>query len=187
MNANWWGLAGEKIHKRFGRISKSEVLSGIPGSETDHHGIPYSLTEEFTAVYRMHPLVPDDYTFRSLEDDSIIEELTFLDITALKVRERLLQFGMPNSLYTFGRLHPGVVTLHNYPRFLQRFEKPGGDIIDLAAIDVLRNRERGVPRYNQFRKLIQMKPASSFEELTNNPEWPSRSRRSTAGTSTRST
>ncbi len=44
-----------------GRLSDSEVISGIPGSPTDHHSAPYSITEEFVAVYRMHPLVPDDY------------------------------------------------------------------------------------------------------------------------------
>ena len=27
---------------------------------------PYSLTEEFVAVYRMHPLIPDELAFRSL-------------------------------------------------------------------------------------------------------------------------
>ena len=34
MNANWWGLVGERFDKRFGRLSSSEVLSGIPGSPT---------------------------------------------------------------------------------------------------------------------------------------------------------
>jgi len=28
------------------------------------------LTEEFVAVYRMHPLVPDDFDFRSVRDDA---------------------------------------------------------------------------------------------------------------------
>ncbi len=60
MAANWWGLAGERFTRRFGRISRSEVLSGIPGSATHHHGVPYAMTEEFVAVYRMHPLMPDD-------------------------------------------------------------------------------------------------------------------------------
>ncbi len=68
MNANWWGLMGERFTKRFGRIGKGEVLSGIPGSPTNHHSAPYSLTEEFVAVYRMHPLLPDDFTFRSLAE-----------------------------------------------------------------------------------------------------------------------
>ena len=46
MNANWFGLAGERVHKLFGRISASEVVSGIPGSRTDHFGVPFALTEE---------------------------------------------------------------------------------------------------------------------------------------------
>ena len=61
LRANWFGLAGERVRRSFGRISRSEVISGIPGSQTDHFGVPYSLTEEFSVVYRMHPLIPDDY------------------------------------------------------------------------------------------------------------------------------
>jgi len=59
MNANWWGLVGETVTKSVGRISKtSEVISGIPGSGADQDGVPYSLTEEFASVYRMHSLIP---------------------------------------------------------------------------------------------------------------------------------
>ncbi len=43
-------------------------------------------------------------------------------------------------------------------------------MIDLAATDVLRVRERGVPRYNDFRELFHKPRVSSFEELTGNPE-----------------
>lgn len=62
MNANWWGLAGERLTKMVGRISgRSEIISGIPGSGVDHDGIPFSLTEEFVSVYRMHSLMPGRY------------------------------------------------------------------------------------------------------------------------------
>ena len=171
MNANWWGLAGERLTRRFGRLSGSDVISGIPGSGTDHHGIPYSLTEEFVGVYRMHPLLPDDFTFTSLETNEVLAELTFRDLGALDTRRRLQELGMVNSLYSFGLGNPGVVCLHNYPRFLQEYHKPDGTIVDLAATDVLRVRERGVPRYNEFRRLLHMKAPSTFEELTANPEW----------------
>jgi Animal haem peroxidase len=36
---------------------------------------------------------------------------------------------------------------------------------------VLRNRERGVPRYNEFRRLLHMKAPKTFEGLTPNPVW----------------
>ena len=45
MNANWWGLQTESLHKVFGRITKSDVVSGIPGSDTEHDGAPYALTK----------------------------------------------------------------------------------------------------------------------------------------------
>ncbi len=102
------------------------MLGGIPGSATNHHGVPYSLTEEFVAVYRMHPLLPDDFTFRSVATTSVLEERTFPELGALHVRERLDELGMPNALYSFGVAHPGAITLHNYPRFLQHLTRPDG-------------------------------------------------------------
>ena len=168
MRANWWGILGEGFKRRFGRLGASEVLSGIPGSPADHHGVPYSLTEEFVAVYRMHPLLPDDFLMRSLDDDSVLQERTFPEIGARGTRARLEELGMANCLYSFGRGHPGAITLHNYPRFLQNLERPDGTTVDLAATDVLRVRERGVPRYNDFRRLFHLRPARSFEDL--NPE-----------------
>ncbi len=167
MRANWYGILG----KRLGKRSSNEVLGGIPGSPTDHHGVPYSLTEEFVAVYRMHPLLPDDFTFRSLETDEVLEERSFRELGALHTRARLDELGLPNAFYSLGIAHPGAITLHNYPRFLQHFERPDGTVMDLAATDILRVRERGVPRYNEFRRLFHLKPADSFEELTDNPEW----------------
>jgi Animal haem peroxidase len=167
MRANWYGILG----RRFGRWSSNEVLGGIPGSPTDHHGVPYSLTEEFVAVYRMHPLLPDDFTFRSIETDEVLQERTFRDLGVRDVRARLDEVGFVDSFYSFGVAHPGAITLHNYPRFLQELRKPDGTVVDLAATDVLRVRERGVPRYNEFRRLFHLKAPETFEELTDDPEW----------------
>jgi hypothetical protein len=177
MHANWWGLVGERLGRRLGRLGSGDVLSGIPGSPTDHHAVPYSLTEEFVAVYRMHPLLPDEYTFRSLADDSVLQERTFPEVGALQTRTRLEELGMANAAYSLGIAHPGAITLHNFPRFLQHFERPDGTTMDLAATDVMRVRERGVPRYNDFRRHFRLEPARSFEELTDNPEWAEELRR----------
>jgi hypothetical protein len=40
MNANWWGLFGERLHRILGRIGSGELLSAIPGSPTAHHDVP---------------------------------------------------------------------------------------------------------------------------------------------------
>ena len=171
MRANWWGLAGEWAYRRFGRLSRNELISGIVGGGTDHFGVPFSLTEEFVAVYRMHPLIPDDYAFRSAENNTLIEERPFNQIAGKHVTEAVDQIKMTDLLYSFGIAHPGAIQLHNYPRFLQTYERPDGIIMDLASTDILRSRELGVPRYNLFRTLLHKRPLTSIDQLTDNPEW----------------
>jgi Animal haem peroxidase len=166
LRVSWSGLVGGRLRRRLGRLGSGDLLSGIPGSKTNHHGVPYSLTEEFVAVYRMHPLLPDEYTFRSLDRDEPPRERTFAELGALHARDQLTEIGMANGLYSFGIAHPGAISLYNYPRSLQHLVRPDGSELDLAAVDILRSRERGVPRYNQFRRLFRLKPAESFEELT---------------------
>ena len=177
LRANWWGLEGERLDKLLGRRTSNDVVRGIPGSATDHHGVPYSLTEEFVAVYRMHPLIPDDFSLRSIEDDRELRSATLPDLGAVQVRGLLTDLSTTDLLYSFGTMHPGAITLHNYPRFLQHFDRPDGSLVDLATIDILRSRERGVPRYNQFRRLFHLEPVKSFAEMTDNPEWAEQLRR----------
>lgn len=176
MSVNWWGIAGEGIKKLLGRISSNEFISGIPGSETDHFGVPYAITEEFVAVYRMHPLVPDEIKFWSA-DGKEGRTYPFSEIAGLHARERLDETPIVDILYSFGLANPGTIELHNYPRSLQEFTRPDGVVIDLAAHDILRSRELGVPRYNDFRKLLHLKPFETFEEMTHNPQWAAEMRR----------
>ena len=177
MDANWWGLLGENFRKRVGRVSGSEAISGIMGSPTDHHSAPFALTEEFVAVYRLHPLIPDVVPFYSAVDHSELTRASMLDIEGKHSRDTLERMmaendnKLTNVFYSFGINHPGAITLHNYPRTLQDFTRADGEKLDLAAIDILRDRERGVPRYNDFREMLRMKRITSFEELTDNKQW----------------
>jgi len=100
---------------------------------TDHHGVPYSLTEEFVAVYRMHPLLPDDYTFRSHETDAVLQERTFREVGALETRTRLQELGLPSALYSLGIAHPGAIKLHSFTEFRPLLGlKPPGSFEELT-------------------------------------------------------
>jgi hypothetical protein len=168
MNTNWWGLVGEKLTKALGRISKnSEIISGIPGSGVDHDGVPYSLTEEFVSVYRMHSLIPDNVAFFEAKEGAHkmttpMEELTFEG--AQKPFEEGLS--LADTFYSFGINYPGAITNNNYPDFLRNLKTPEGLHRDLGTVDILRDRERGVPRYCEFRRLLRMTVPKTFEELT---------------------
>jgi hypothetical protein len=177
MDANWYGLADDELVDIFTFLEDSDVFGGIVGSHANHHTAPYSLTEEFVAVYRMHPLIPDRFTFHSLTTGEALETRELPDIAGRMTRDIADRVSMPDLFYTFGISHPGAITLHNYPQHLQNLRRDDGEHLDLAAVDILRDRERGVPRYNQFRRLIHKAPVASFDELTDKPEWRQQLRR----------
>jgi hypothetical protein len=171
MNTNWSGLADEELQQVFGFLNDDEILGGIVGSKHDHHTAPYALTEEFVSVYRMHPLIPDEVVMRSLSNDAELERIELPAMSGRQAPAVVKRLGMPDLFYSFGRAHPGAITLHNYPKHLQNLTRDDGEHLDLAAVDIFRDRERGVPRYNQFRRLLHKEPVTSFEELTDNPVW----------------
>lgn len=170
MRANWWGLQGEQSHDFLGRVSDSEAISGIPGSEVDHHAAPFSMTEEFVSVYRMHPLMPDTIPVRNLDSDAETGTLHLRDSAFTGATAVVENNALDDLFYSFGRANPGALTLRNYPNWLRNLELPGGKSVDLAAIDILRDRERGVPRYCAFRRLLRMPVPETFADLTDDAE-----------------
>ncbi|KAK3369375.1 hypothetical protein B0T24DRAFT_359845 [Lasiosphaeria ovina] len=170
MSANWWGIVGEKLTKLVGRVSKtSEIISGIPGSGAEQDGAPYSLTEEFVSVYRMHSLMPDNIAFFDATSGAHKSTIPLPDLTFAHARDPLVgaepavSFG--DALYSFGINYPGAITNNNYPNFLRGLTTPDGQTRDLGTVDILRDRERGVPRYCEFRRLLRLDVPRTFDEL----------------------
>jgi hypothetical protein len=131
--------------------------------------VPYALTEEFVSVYRMHPLLPNSWEIHSHVDDRKLAEYEMPAVRNDGARKVLEKYGMLDVLYTMGEEHPGALVTNNYPKFLQELDIPFVGKMDMGTVDILRDRERGVPRYNDFRKNLRMKPISTFEELTSDP------------------
>jgi hypothetical protein len=171
MRGNWWGILGEEYERAYGRGSRSEHITGIPGSAKDHHSAPYSITEEFIAVYRMHSLIPDEFTMRRASDNQVIEVRPLDECAGAKTRSVYDKVSLVDAIYSFGVANCGALTLHNYPNKLRRLRKQGetGHMVDLASVDILRDRERGVPRYCDMRRFLRMNVPRSFEELTCDP------------------
>jgi hypothetical protein len=170
LKSNWYGRFS-RLQNVFPKLADNDIFSGIPGSPTDHTGTPYSLTEEFVSVYRMHTLMPDHFTISSAETGKGLANAELPELSGSRGIEFLKRFSPADLLYSFGTHHPGAVRLHNFPKFLQNLVQDNGDRFDLGAVDILRDRERGVPRYNRFRRLLHKAPVRSFEEITDKPEW----------------
>lgn len=145
--------------------------AGLVGNrKPDNAGVPYSLTEEFVAVYRMHPLMRDDIEVYDVGSHTIHKRIP-MENTRGRNAEPLLAEETPERLwYSFGITHPGALSLKNYPEFLRNLSIPFVGNIDLATTEIIRDRERGVPRYNELRRLIRLEPIREFSDLTKDPE-----------------
>src|SRR5262249_16083977 len=99
----------------------------------------------------------------------VIGTSEFPELSGKRTRAAVEALNPADIIYSFGRMNPGAVTLHNYPKHLQLLRRDDAEFLDLAAVDILRDRERGVPRYNRFRRLVGKPPVTSWEELTNDP------------------
>lgn len=136
-------------------------------------GSVYAMTEEFVAVYRMHSLIPDYLEIipiGQLPEDARAAKATssvrFDECLGPGARDVVEKYGMAELFYSFGHTHPGKLVLHNFPPSLRRLTTDKIEDRDLATVDILRDRERGVPRYTRFRHLIRGDRIETFEELT---------------------
>lgn len=71
-----------------------------------------------------------------------------------------------DAFYSFGINYPGAITNNNYSTLMQRLTTPDGQVRDMGTVDILRDRERAVPRYTAFRRMLRMTVPKTFEELT---------------------
>jgi zinc transporter ZupT len=178
LHANWNGPPPHDWATRIGLwLLDAHSLTGIPKTTPDHHAAPYSLTEDFVTVYRMHPLVPDDYCFYDHSTGAKLHDRSFAQIQGAQTDQVMRETGLRNTLYSFGIAYPGAITLHNFPNALRRFERTGAapasedkEIIDMAVVDLVRARRRGVPRYNDFREGLHKPRIKRWEDLASNPD-----------------
>ncbi|MDT7042933.1 peroxidase family protein [Candidatus Nitronereus thalassa] len=136
----------------------------------NHFGSPFNFPEEFISVYRLHPLVPDLLEYRELSNPNVVKEkVPVVDTFRAKATEAMRSRGLANWATSLGRQRLGLLTLQNHPQFLQNLTIPhlnsSTHKIDVAALDLIRDRERGIPRYNEFRRQYALKQLTSFNDF----------------------
>jgi hypothetical protein len=155
----WWK------HDGWNLSNPDDVNGGI-----NHFGSPFNFPEEFTSVYRLHPLVPDLIEMRQKEQPNQIKaKLPVFDSVRKGATSLMHAHGLDNWALSMGRQRLGVLHLRNSPMFLQNLPMPHLDSetrsIDVVALDLIRDRERGVPRFNEFRRQIGLKHLRGFDDF----------------------
>lgn len=177
MNANWYGLNKYLKPKLitlppYIPLPERHVIFGMRGGPRELHTdpqtgkeVPFALTEEFVSVYRMHTLLPDSIDVVSPRGQCVAD-VDLEDSRNADARALTEKHGLETLLFSFGVGHPGGLVLNNYPALLQNLQIPLVGPMDMGAVDILRDRERGVPRYNELRRQFNLMPLDSIDELT---------------------
>ena len=172
LNANWFGIMTNICNYGNDRKTLSEInirnpeMGGVVGNPINRHGQPFGLSEEFAEVYRLHSLLPESLRLRRIGQGDVSESVPLPATRQAGSGKTVRDFGVANILYSLGTQNPGQLVLNNYPRFMQELSIPGNPLFDMGAVDILRARERGVPRYNEFRRQLGLVPIRAFHDLT---------------------
>jgi hypothetical protein len=174
LNSNWYGLLTYKLRKGKARKTLSDVnirnpeLGGIVGNPINRHHCAFGLSEEFVEVYRLHSLLPETLQLRRRGQNDV----THVPFPATRQHgsvEITKKYAMSDLFYSFGNQQPGALVLNNFPRFMQELSVAGKSFLDMGTVDIVRARERGVPRYNDFRRQLGLNPINSFDDITDCP------------------
>ncbi|KAF4402525.1 hypothetical protein G4B88_012310 [Cannabis sativa] len=183
MRINWYGMLGKKFKDIFGHVG-GPVLSGYVGNKKpNNHGVPYSLTEDFASVYRMHALLPDNLYLRDInatpgpnKSPPLIKEIPMEKLIGREGEKTLTQIGFTRQLVSMGHQACGSLELWNYPLWFRNVipqdinGRDRADHVDLPSLEIYRDRERSVPRYNNFRRGLMLIPISKWKDLTHDEE-----------------
>ena len=137
----------------------------------NHFGSPFNFPEEFVTVYRLHALVPDLIEYRELGADpnQIKNKIPVVETFQAKATDAMRSRGLGNWALSMGRQRLGLLALQNDPRFLQNLKIPRLDSktqqMDVIALDLIRDRERGVPRFNEFRRQYGLRQLTGFDDF----------------------
>ncbi len=157
---------GSKIN-HYDITKPADVNGGV-----NHFGSPFNFPEEFVTVYRLHPLLPDLIEYRDLTKDPnlIAQKVPIIETFEGKATDAMRSRGLANWGLSMGRQRLGLLTLHNHPQFMQNITLPRLDTptkqIDIAALDLIRDREHGVPRFNEFRRQYGLRHLTSYDDFT---------------------
>jgi hypothetical protein len=154
----WWK------HDAWSIGNPEHVNGGV-----NHFGSPFNFPEEFVTVYRLHPLVPDLIEYRDAGDPNAIRaKIAVASTVRGNATPEMDNRGLSNWAVSLGRQRLGALTLGNHPRFLQNLPIPrmgAGNKIDVLALDLIRDRERGVPRFNEFRRQYGLRQLASYDDF----------------------
>jgi hypothetical protein len=148
----------------------------------------HATPEEFVAAYKWHSFVNPKLVLR---DSSNLSSLRKIDYLKQFMNTKVIRHhGIERVLAGLGSMPAGTNRFNNLAKGFRYFkngllqsplanplagypQSAAVDGIDFAVIDIVRDRERGIPKYNTFRNLVgggRLPAAQTFDDLADDAE-----------------
>ena len=174
MRGNFWGMLGEHYARAYGRLGDGEILSGIPGSPTDHHtrplrddrGVHRGLSHAFAAARTRSPSAASRTTASS-------SPASFMAVAGGAVRDLYAKVPFDDVLYSLATSNPGALVLHNLSqRPAQAAREADAHLPATSPRPTCCATASAACRATaRSAAMLGMRVPKSFEELTANPDW----------------
>eukprot|EP01061_Rhynchopus_euleeides_P025642 TRINITY_DN4159_c0_g1_i1.p1 TRINITY_DN4159_c0_g1~~TRINITY_DN4159_c0_g1_i1.p1 ORF type:complete len:590 (+),score=242.60 TRINITY_DN4159_c0_g1_i1:54-1823(+) len=139
-------------------LSSLGLGSGFGGKTTLPAGVAFSQTEDYQAVHRMHSVLPNIVRINGTV-------LSLLELVGAPGRDSIESHGMEEMMRALLESKSAKLELRNFPTAMSS----NAAQVDLAALDIFRERQRGLPRYNELRSQLGLKRCTSFEDINADP------------------
>ncbi|KAF9311149.1 hypothetical protein BG003_007719 [Podila horticola] len=152
------------------RITFTEYLANVLGTTPPAYtGYKSALLPGIDSMFATsffrygHTELPESYQILN-KQNQLIEILTFRDTRTRKILE---DFGFENIARLLARQAQEEVDIYYADQTRNYFSDVGAPL-DLALLDVLRGRDRLLPKYNEARAIFNLPRAKSFAEVSSN-------------------
>ncbi|KAJ0564104.1 putative heme peroxidase superfamily [Helianthus annuus] len=135
----WYGILGKRFKDTYGHVG-GPFLGGLVGlKKQNNHGVPYSLTEEFVSVYRLHSLLPDHLLIRDIDSSpgpnkspKLSHKIDMVNLIGNTGEKEFSKIGFTTRMVSMGHQACGALELWNYPVWLRDVVPQNVDATDRA-------------------------------------------------------
>lgn len=156
----------QRIYDPYG--GNHPIADGLVSNQELDYAVPEAKGSNFADAYRFgHTIIPDIHYFPRIgepTDKQTSEAINIKDLRELDGHRFLTTRGLGFAFYGLMHTRLGAPVAGNYAELFRRMDTEEG-MIDLFEAEIIKDRQRGAPAYNDYLRSHNLPPLASFADL----------------------
>jgi hypothetical protein len=151
------------------------IADGLVSGAHQDFDVPENKGQSFAEAYRMgHQIVPDIHYFPDIGEKTkkdITRQVNLKELRELDGHRFIKDNGLGYCFHGLMNTRLGAPVAGNTADFFRRMETEEG-VLDMFEAEIIKDRQRGMPPYNEYLKAHGLPPIEKWEDLFKDPESP---------------